>query len=317
MRVEVCPTREDWLMSRQSGIGGSEAPSVLGINPFATPIDLWAEKTGQLPAVEATSRAAIMGHRLEALVAQEYAELHPDVDVLPAEPYTIRWLEDGEDMKFPFATIDRRLIRKSKPGALEIKTTSGYLADLWEDEPPFNVQTQLQHQLGVTGWEWGVIAVLFDGREYREWEYQRDDAFINDLFRAEYMFWECVKNVVQPNVKPSPEIARAILRLHPNDNGKTIQLPPSFFAVDERLQIVQAEMKKLEQEEKELKAKLQCEIGANTFGEIPGLARYSLKTTARGAYSVEATTYRALRRSDLTEKPKKRSSRAKKASRWG
>lgn len=48
---------EDWLEYRKAGIGGSDAAVVCGISRYKSPVELWMEKTGQLPAQE-TGEAA-------------------------------------------------------------------------------------------------------------------------------------------------------------------------------------------------------------------------------------------------------------------
>ena len=39
----------DWLEYRKQGIGGSDASVVCGINRYKSPVELWLDKTGQLP----------------------------------------------------------------------------------------------------------------------------------------------------------------------------------------------------------------------------------------------------------------------------
>ena len=51
---------EDWLEYRKQGIGGSDASVVCGINRYKSPVELWMEKTGQLPHQE-TGEAAYWG----------------------------------------------------------------------------------------------------------------------------------------------------------------------------------------------------------------------------------------------------------------
>ena len=43
----------DWLEYRKQGIGGSDASVVCGINRYKSPVELWLDKTGQLPPQEA------------------------------------------------------------------------------------------------------------------------------------------------------------------------------------------------------------------------------------------------------------------------
>ena len=41
---------EDWLDCRRQGVGGSDAAVVCGVSRYKSPVELWMEKTGQLPA---------------------------------------------------------------------------------------------------------------------------------------------------------------------------------------------------------------------------------------------------------------------------
>ena len=43
----------DWLEYRKQGIGGSDASVVCGINRYKSPVELWMEKTDQMPSQEA------------------------------------------------------------------------------------------------------------------------------------------------------------------------------------------------------------------------------------------------------------------------
>ena len=62
---------EDWLEYRKQGIGGSDAAVACGISRYKSPVELWLEKTGQLPNQEA-GEAAYWGTQLEPLVRAEF-----------------------------------------------------------------------------------------------------------------------------------------------------------------------------------------------------------------------------------------------------
>ena len=64
---------EDWLEYRKQGIGGSDAAVVCGISRYKSPVELWMEKTGQLPAQE-TGEAAYWGNLLESLGREEFTK---------------------------------------------------------------------------------------------------------------------------------------------------------------------------------------------------------------------------------------------------
>ena len=44
--------REAWLQGRKQGIGSSEVGTILGLNPFETPYQLWRRKRGMDAPVE-------------------------------------------------------------------------------------------------------------------------------------------------------------------------------------------------------------------------------------------------------------------------
>ncbi len=63
----------DWLEHRKLGIGGSDASVVCGINRYKSPVELWLEKTGQIPAQEA-GETAYWGTQLEGIVRAEFTK---------------------------------------------------------------------------------------------------------------------------------------------------------------------------------------------------------------------------------------------------
>ena len=63
----------EWLEHRKRGIGGSDASVVCGINRYKSPVELWMEKTDQLPYQEA-GEAAYWGTVLESIVRTEFTK---------------------------------------------------------------------------------------------------------------------------------------------------------------------------------------------------------------------------------------------------
>ena len=50
-------TREEWLAARRLGVTGTDISAILGANPWATPLDIWLDKTG--PAREVRENDAL------------------------------------------------------------------------------------------------------------------------------------------------------------------------------------------------------------------------------------------------------------------
>src|SRR3990172_4113086 len=59
----------DYLEKRKLSIGASEAAAVLGLSKYRTPLEVYMEKTEQLPAKEPNFNMAL-GNLLEPIIAQ-------------------------------------------------------------------------------------------------------------------------------------------------------------------------------------------------------------------------------------------------------
>ena len=64
-------SHEQWLEERRNAIGGSDAPSVIGVNPYSSPYAVYCDKLGMLPAKE-ENEAMRQGTDLEAYVARRF-----------------------------------------------------------------------------------------------------------------------------------------------------------------------------------------------------------------------------------------------------
>ena len=60
--------RAEWLEYRKDGIGSSEVATILGLNPWETPYQLWRRKKG-LDAPKDETFAMKAGHYLEDAVS--------------------------------------------------------------------------------------------------------------------------------------------------------------------------------------------------------------------------------------------------------
>ena len=70
MTVEQMRNRDAWLKIRTSGIGGSDAGTIMGSNPWKSQYQLWLEKTGQVEAEDISNKGPVYwGTKLEPLIA--------------------------------------------------------------------------------------------------------------------------------------------------------------------------------------------------------------------------------------------------------
>ncbi|MDR1251488.1 MAG: YqaJ viral recombinase family protein, partial [Treponema sp.] len=73
---------EVWLKKRMDSLGGSDAGAVMGMNNFASPLTLYLQKKGLVPASE-MSRAAKRGKILEPVIRQITIEDFPQLVIDP------------------------------------------------------------------------------------------------------------------------------------------------------------------------------------------------------------------------------------------
>lgn len=135
---------EDWLEYRKKGIGGSDASVVCGISRYKSPVELWMEKTNQIPQQEA-GEAAYWGTQLEALVRAEFTK-RTGMAVKP-----VNQLLQSEEYPFMLANLDGVCEHPDLGTCIfEAKTASAYKAGEWEDSIPAEYMLQVQHYLQVT-----------------------------------------------------------------------------------------------------------------------------------------------------------------------
>ena len=211
---------EDWLEYRRQGIGGSDASVVCGISRYKSPVELWVEKTDQLPAQEA-GESAYWGTQLEALVRAEFTKR------TGIEVKQVNQLLQSEEYPFMLANLDGVCdVPDVGPCIFEAKTASAFKGDEWEDAIPDEYQLQIQHYMAVTGYQGAYIAVLIGGNTFR-WKFvERDEELISMLIELEAAFWNHVQDMTPPPLDGSEASAKFLSERFPNSVPKSqITLP--------------------------------------------------------------------------------------------
>ena len=200
----------DWLEYRKQGIGGSDASVVCGISRYKSPVELWMEKTNQLPAQEA-GEAAYWGTQLEALVRTEFTKR------TGIEVSIVSQLLQSEKHPFMLANLDGICETADVgPCIFEAKTASAYKASEWEDSIPDEYALQIQHYMAVTGYKGAYIAVLIGGNTFR-WKFiERDEELISMLIELESAFWNHVQDYTPPPLDGSEASSKFLSARFPN-----------------------------------------------------------------------------------------------------
>jgi putative phage-type endonuclease len=180
-------------MERIGFIGSSDAAAVLGLSRWKTPLQIWAEKTGQVVPEDISDKEAVnLGIELEDYVARRFMRV--------TGKKVARVSESQKHPKYLFLTcaIDRRVV--GEDALLECKTCGAWKAKEWEmDEVPQEYILQVMHQLAVTGKQKGYIAVLIGNQEFKWQEIKRDEILIADMIKREVDFWQ---KFIVPKIMP-------------------------------------------------------------------------------------------------------------------
>lgn len=288
--IEVCRAsdRGTWLRERRTGIGGSDAAAVLGLNPWRSPLAVYAEKIGAADDAE-ENEAMLWGTKLEPLVLDHFGSVTGRI-VRPAQT-----LLRSKTHPWILATLDG--IQESEDrgeGQVEIKCTG--LAEKWEEGPPPYVLAQVQHQLHVTSYPYASVAALFNGKSFAWWDIERDEEFIAHMLDVEAEFWGRVELREPPDPGPTWGDRQTLARLYPKDSGAIVQLDDSFTVVDQRLEELKAEKKKIEAQIMAGENALKGIIGDASMAVLPSGISYSYLTQERKTYAVEAQSFRVLKR---------------------
>ena len=286
---------KEQLEERRTGVGGSDAATILGINPFQDAYGLYLDKRGEAPPEDEDflKESRYWGSVLEAPVSDRYAE---------ETGYKIQKSNQLiRSKKYPFmiANIDRKVVGQEERIGFEAKTAarSEGWGESGSDEIPAYIMCQCQHYLAVTEYDFWDLAVLIGNRDYRQYRIAPIDQIIEDLIDAEQEFWDRVTNEVAPEPNwQSAATTRLMKNLYPGTNGQVVELPE----IAQRYQDVMDDSN----EQKNIydkvvigcKNRLAMLMGENSVGLLPDGTAITRKLQKRKEYVAAASEFMVSRR---------------------
>ena len=249
--------RPQWLELRRRGIGGSDAATVVGLNPWSSRLALYADKLGLLPE-RLDNEAMRQGRDLEDYVAKRWEE------ATGKKVQRVNFILMNEQYPWAFANIDRRVV--GEKALLECKTTSVYnKSDFESGEVPHNYYVQCQHYLAVTGYERAYLAVLVLNKGFYYYTIERNEQEIEALMAAEKAFWH---DHVVPQVPPEPDgsdSAQEVLDM----NGRTdsTAILHDMDADFDEYERVSGMIKEYQDEKDTIKQRILQRMGTNARGQ--------------------------------------------------
>lgn len=326
--------REQWLLMRRSSIGASESPAVLGVSTWASPISLWAEKTGRVERIDLSgSEPVFWGNELESAIISGYArrsgrEVVPFGLMLRSRVYP--WMtctpdalvsetasrgdamaltrdiasargavEDPREQVLATSRIAER-IAAGKWWPLQIKNIGFASAAHWDDGVPLYYRVQCAHEALVVGSSRCTGAALVAGQRLA-WEdvcVNASDALARQIIGATKHFFDThIVGDAEPAADGSDSARHALAELYPSSRqGECIQLGREMMDAAMELDALRDSTKRSEKRIDEIVNTIIQAIGHAESAVFPDGSGYTLRTQKRKAVMTSESTFRVLRR---------------------
>ena len=249
-------SQEEWLDLRKTGIGGSDAGAVCGLNPYVSSIEVYLNKIGETPETE-DNEAMRQGRDMEDYVARRFSE-KTGLKVRRSHQ-----LYRSKEHPFMIADVDRMVV--GEDAGLECKTVSAYGADKWKDgQIPVHYLLQCLHYMAVTGKKIWYIAAVILGVDFQYRKIEWEDEVISKLIEVEQRFWEefvCSGHMPEPD---GTEACSEVLTKYFNKAKKGTVIP--LIGFDERLnrrESILQQIECLETEKRQIEQEVRCYLQEN------------------------------------------------------
>jgi len=302
--------REQWLRARRHGLTGSEVAAVLGLHPYRSALEVYADKVGADVEDRRMHEAALWGQLFEPAILAEYGRRSGRVVVPCGELMQSRerdfWLVTPDGIQLEGPNMPAWAVG---PGLAEVKTTGDGPA--WFEEIPAHVQVQVQHQLLVTRALWLSLPWLpFPERELQWLDIEPHREFQAMLGEKCDAFWTRVLERRPPDPDGSDSARRAIVALNPNVRDELIEFDEAAEAVADELEVISEAQAKLEKRKAFLSNRVLHVLGEQKAALLPSGRYFNSWTVAPsetkcGCGAVHATRagFRACRLMQPRKKP--------------
>lgn len=280
--------RREWLKQRGFGIGSSEVGTILGLNPWDTPYQLWRRKMG-MDAPKEENFAMRAGHYLEDAVSKFYADA-TGKEIIKASAGD--WLIVNNEREYLRVSPDRtfwipgRTKSDKNKGILECKTTQ---MKIEKDNVPMHWYSQLQYQLGVAELEQGALAWLIAGREFDYLEVEFDKEFFDYMVGEVDKFW--IDNIKGGKEPISMNLDDVVLRNPRHVLGKFVEADATIMQEIAEMRLLKEELAKLDARKKEIEDNIKMMIGDAEALVAPGSTQAKPEVLATWKNAKDSTKF--------------------------
>ena len=270
---------------RRAGVGGSDVGSIMGANPYCSPIQVYKEKVGEIPP-PSMNFAMEWGSRLEDVVCVKYAEdknlyyeegadCVDDPKKIPNyattyngvlyKPHTIRSKKHDWAYAHPDGLVGHNNKANEITG-IEIKTVSeGIYRKYWAEGeiPPYQYYQVVWYSMitGIT--KWTVVGFVPHLRNSQNpiltYDIEIDFDTQSRVWKQVEYFWECVQNKKPPELDRYTE--KDIKLLYPESSVDLIQGNSTVESKCTELAQIRQNIKPLVEQEELCKNEIKAYMG--------------------------------------------------------
>jgi putative phage-type endonuclease len=281
---------------RRQYIGSSDAPAIVGVDPYRTAYDVWAEKRGLVAgfAGNAWTEAGTYCEDaiLDWLAMKLDRTISRDISLVDADGVLA-------------ANLDGMVLDDARPALVEAKLVgiaSGVPGDEWGDPQagvegvPKGVLIQTHHAIAVSREQADlpkltriIVPALIVTRGFVRYEFEVNEALVDAVRQAGREFY---KHYVQAGVAPPESIPST------DTIKRMMRAPNKVVPVDTALVAnwlkTKAEAARASEQAEAVRDAMLASLGDAEAGECE-LGRIEYQEQSRKEYTVPASTYRVLR----------------------
>ena len=237
------------LKLRANLVTASEIPTIFGINPWQTPLELFLLKKGRI--TQEVTPAMNFGHIKEPFICKLYQKRMKETEERPVRLHKSETLTLGR-----YGATPDRIVTIGNAGKwlLECKATSR--AAEWREGVPDRVYLQAQWQMLVADHERVDVAAEW-GSGFDVWIVERDDEQLEIMKEVADRFLESLDDDVLPQVFGVEKELKALNMWIGTDNGKTLNSNDEWLrGAAHRLDELDGIMKKDKKEHTKIKTQI-------------------------------------------------------------
>lgn len=297
-------------LDRRTYLGSSDIAAVLGVSPWATPLDVYLRKTSEVPEVISPEKAKLFkrGKRLEPIVVDMLIEEYGlEVTRRSTEENPNRYIDSehpflASEIDFEFRVTDALIesfpVLAPYAGTIqngEAKTVHLFAQHKWgeaeTEDMPIEYAFQTMMGLSVVQRDACLVGALFGADNLVPYLIVRDEPTIVGVREKAVNFWV---NHVLKRVPPDPINMEDMMKLFARVHGRAVQVDDATAANIQRLRDVRASKKSFELAEEEIEFAI-CDYvrqqwGINSIDEVIDDARLLNGTQVLATWKAQSRT---------------------------